>query len=67
MIRNANNRRLVALALTTALATATLAGCTTQAAPRADVSASKAQAALEARRGRLCLGQVAAALFDGRG
>lgn len=40
-------RRLAALALTTALATTAMTGCTTNAAPPAGVSASKAQAALE--------------------
>lgn len=40
-------QRLAALALTTALATAALTGCTTNAAPPAGISASKAQVALE--------------------
>ena len=63
MIRNANNGRLVALALTTALATATLSGCTTQAAPRADVSASKAQAALEHGQGGEAVAHAEAAVL----
>ena len=37
---------MVALALTTALATTALGGCTTKAAPQADLSAGKAQTAL---------------------
>lgn len=39
--------RNAALALTTALGLVTLAGCSAQGAPRADVSASKAQTALQ--------------------
>ncbi|MBM0169989.1 SPOR domain-containing protein [Altererythrobacter sp. C41] len=46
MIRTAKTTRLAALALTTALATAALSGCTTKAAPPANLSASKAQSAL---------------------
>ncbi len=46
MIRTAKTTRLAALALTTALATASLSGCTTKAAPPATLSASKAQSAL---------------------
>lgn len=47
MIRTAQTKRIAALALTTALATTALTGCTTNAAPPAGVSASKAQVALE--------------------
>ncbi|WP_338445412.1 SPOR domain-containing protein [Pelagerythrobacter marensis] len=47
MTRTVKTRRLVALALTSALATTALTGCTTQSAPRADLSAAKAQTALE--------------------
>lgn len=39
--------RHTALALTTAIGLVTLAGCTAQGAPRADVSASKAQTAMQ--------------------
>ncbi len=46
MSRSAHNARFVTLAVTTALATSALAGCTTTAAPRADMSAGKAQTAL---------------------
>jgi Flp pilus assembly protein TadD len=46
MSQSAHNARFVTLAVTTALATSALAGCTTSAAPRADLSAGKAQTAL---------------------
>ena len=46
MSRSAHNTRFVTLAVTTALATSALSGCTTTAAPRADMSAGKAQTAL---------------------
>lgn len=45
MNRNANTGRLVSLALTTALASAALAGCTT-GSTRADLAASRAETAL---------------------
>lgn len=50
MTRTAHNKPIigpkVALAVTTALASVALAGCATQAAPRADASINKAQVAL---------------------
>ena len=48
MMTTRTNRtsRMLALAAGTALASVTLTGCTTKAAPRADFSASKAEAAL---------------------
>ena len=46
MISTANRKRVIGLAVTTAMAGALLSGCTTSAAPRADVSASRAEAAL---------------------
>jgi Flp pilus assembly protein TadD len=46
MSQSAHNARFVTLAVTTALATSALAGCTTSAAPSADLSAGKAQTAL---------------------
>ena len=46
MSRSAHNARFVTLAVTTALATSVLAGCTTTSAPGADMSAGKAQTAL---------------------
>lgn len=46
MTRIAVNNRMIALAAGTALASMALSACTTQSAPRADVSASDAQQAL---------------------
>ncbi len=46
MTQTAPNAKFVALAVTTALASTALSGCATTAAPRADLSASKAQTAL---------------------
>ena len=46
MSRSAHNARFVTLAVTTALATSALSGCTTASAPQADLSAGKAQTAL---------------------
>ena len=46
MTKIANKSRFIGLALTTALASATLAGCAGKAAPPASVSASKAQSAI---------------------
>ena len=46
MSRSAHNARFVTLAVSTALATSALGGCTTSSAPRADMSAGKAQTAL---------------------
>jgi Flp pilus assembly protein TadD len=42
----AKSNRMIGLAVTTALAAGLLTGCATQSAPRADLSASKAEAAL---------------------
>ncbi len=46
MYRTTSRQRLVALALTTALVTSALGGCTAKGAPRADLSASRAEVAL---------------------
>jgi Flp pilus assembly protein TadD len=46
MNRTATNNRIIALAATTALAAGLLTGCATHPAPRADLSASRAEAAL---------------------
>lgn len=46
MNRTAKSNRAIRLALTTALTAGLLTGCATKSAPRADLSASKAQAAL---------------------
>ncbi len=47
MSRSARNNRMLTLAAGTALASAILGGCATQAAPRAEVSASRADVALK--------------------
>ncbi|MFN3511022.1 MAG: tetratricopeptide repeat protein, partial [Tsuneonella troitsensis] len=47
MSRTAKNARLLTLAAGTALASAMLGGCATQAAPRADISAERADVALK--------------------
>ncbi|MGD9664193.1 MAG: SPOR domain-containing protein [Novosphingobium sp.] len=48
MTRNANHRRRIAgLALTTALASVTLAGCAGNSGPRAEVAASRAETAID--------------------
>jgi Flp pilus assembly protein TadD len=46
MYRTATNNRMIALAATTAMAAGLLTGCATHPAPRADLSASRAEAAL---------------------
>ena len=46
MTRTANRNRMIALVASTALATMVLGGCTTNAAPSANLSASKAEAML---------------------
>ncbi|MGB3379386.1 MAG: SPOR domain-containing protein [Allopontixanthobacter sediminis] len=67
MSRSAHNARFVTLAVTTALATSALGGCTTTAAPRADMSASKAQTALaKGESGRALNHAEAAVLADPR-
>jgi len=48
MTRTANRTRLIGLAVSTALATTALTGCTTGGGTRADVSASRAESALAA-------------------
>ncbi|MCT2558905.1 SPOR domain-containing protein [Tsuneonella sp. YG55] len=47
MSRSARTHRMLTLAAGTALASAMLGGCTTQSAPRADISASRADVALK--------------------
>ncbi len=51
MTRIVPKSRMIALAASTALASLALAGCASTAAPRADLSAGKAQKALEQGRG----------------
>lgn len=46
MYRTAKSHRMIGFAVTTALAAGLVSGCATKAAPRADLSASKAEAAL---------------------
>ena len=46
MTRTARHSRMIALVASTALATMALGGCATKAAPRADLSASRAETAL---------------------
>lgn len=48
MTRTANRTRLIGIAVSTALATTALTGCTTGGGSRADVSASRAESALAA-------------------
>ncbi|MDZ4306472.1 MAG: sporulation protein, partial [Allopontixanthobacter sp.] len=67
MSRSAHNARFVTLAVTTALATSALAGCTTTVAPRADMSAGKAQTALaKGEAGKALTHAEAAVLADPR-
>ncbi|WP_374408964.1 SPOR domain-containing protein [Pelagerythrobacter sp.] len=63
MTRTATLHRLAALALTTALATTALTGCTTDVAPPAAVSASKAQTALERGQSSQALTHAEAAVL----
>lgn len=63
MIRTAKTTRLVALALTTVLASSALSGCTTNAAPPADLSASKAQTALREGEGSEAVSYAEAAVL----
>jgi Flp pilus assembly protein TadD len=46
MNRTANSKRMMGLAVSTAIAAGLLSGCATNAAPRAELSASRAEAAL---------------------
>lgn len=58
----AGSTRLVALAITTALATSALAGCAAQA-PRADLAASKAQVALKKGKTDVAISNAEAAVM----
>jgi Flp pilus assembly protein TadD len=67
MTRTAKNSRLLALAAGTALASASLAGCATQSAPRADLSAGRAEVALKmGKTGDAIANAEAAVLADPR-
>ena len=63
MTRTASSTRIIALAATTALASLALGGCATQAAPRADLSASKAQQALQKGRSGQAISHAEAAVL----
>lgn len=63
MTRTASKSRTIALAATTALASLALAGCATGSAPRADLSAGKAQQALEKGRGANAVTHAEAAVL----
>jgi len=62
MYRNANSTRMIGFAVTTALAGALLTGCTT-AAPRADLSAGQAEAALAQGKYRQAITHAEAAVL----
>lgn len=63
MTRTASSTRMIALVASTALASLALGGCATQAAPRADLSASKAQQALQNGRGSQAVSHAEAAVL----
>jgi Flp pilus assembly protein TadD len=63
MYRTANGNRLMGLALTTAMAGALLSGCTSAAAPRADLSAGRAEAALASGQHEAAIGHAEAAVL----
>jgi len=67
MIRTNRTSRTMALVAGTALASMALAGCTTKAAPRADLSASQAELALKKGKADKAIEHAeAAVLADGR-
>lgn len=67
MIRTNRTARTMALVAGTALASMALAGCTTKAAPRADLSASQAELALKKGKADKAIEHAeAAVLADGR-
>lgn len=63
MTRTASSTRMIALVASTALASLALGGCATHAAPRADLSASKAQQALQKGRGGQAVSHAEAAVL----
>lgn len=63
MTRTASSARMIALVASTALASLALGGCATSAAPRADLSASKAQQALQKGRGDQAVSHAEAAVL----
>jgi Flp pilus assembly protein TadD len=62
MNRTATNKRMIALAATTALAASLLNGCATHPAPRADLSASRAEAALAKGKAQSAIAHAEAAV-----
>jgi Flp pilus assembly protein TadD len=62
MNRTATNKRMIALAATTALAASLLNGCATHPAPRADLSASRAEAALAKGKTQVAIEHAEAAV-----
>lgn len=63
MTRTTHNNRLIALVASTALASVALSGCTTKAAPRADLSADKAQSLLAKGKTDKAIGHAEAAVL----
>ena len=63
MTRTASSTRMIALVATTALASLALGGCATNAAPRADLSASKAQQAIQKGRSGQAISHAEAAVL----
>ncbi|OYW45625.1 MAG: hypothetical protein B7Z08_05170 [Sphingomonadales bacterium 32-68-7] len=63
MYRSDPSHRTIGLAASTALAAALLAGCTTANAPRADLSAGSAEAALASGRHQQAIAQAEAAVL----
>lgn len=60
---SANGKRMMGLAVTTAMAAGLLTGCATTAAPRADLSASRAEAALAKGKAQDAIGHAEAAVL----
>lgn len=63
MYRTANSHRMIGLAASTAMAAALLAGCTTANAPRADLSAGHAEAALASGKHQQAIAHAEAAVL----
>ncbi|MGZ3172589.1 MAG: tetratricopeptide repeat protein [Croceibacterium sp.] len=63
MISNANSKRMMGLAVTSAMAAGLLTGCATHPAPRADLSASRAEAAMAKGKPQLAVEHAEAAVL----
>ena len=63
MISTANRKRVIGLAVTSAMAGALLSGCTTNAAPPANLSASRAEQALANGRFEQAINHAEAAVL----